>query len=94
VGGALAGGARLGASPAAPPAGSWPPLEAPALAARAAGGAVFDAGSLVWPLVVMANAANSSVAFAHPLDTIHFAPAVNAELNKALLSMLCEHAVF
>ena len=93
VHGRLAGGARLGAEPAAPP-GPWPPLEAPALAALRSGGAVFNAEALLWPLVVLGNAANSSTAFAHRIDTLHFAPAVNAELNKALLSLLCEHAEF
>jgi predicted secreted hydrolase len=31
--------------------------------------------------------------FAHAIDNWHFAPAVNAELNKALLAKLCDGVV-
>jgi len=79
-------------APLAPPPAPWPRADAEVAAAvAAAGGAIFDAHAILYPLVVpLALAGRGAAAFAHAHDAWHFAPAVNAELNKALLSMLCE----
>jgi len=75
-----------------PPAAPWPRAEAAiARAVRGAGGAVWDTAAILHPLVTpLARAGRAAAAFAHGIDSWHFAPAVNAELNKALLAMLCE----
>lgn len=102
-----AGGAReppLGETPRAP-AAPWPRNDGKiAEAVTAAGGRVFDADALVWPLLSMLDRDNAIApagsffekgrrlnrAWAHETDVWHFSPAVNAEINKALLSFLCE----
>ena len=63
----------------------------------AAGGRSFDTWSLLLPLLFRLldehGQPGLSAAFAHEVDQHHFAPAANKELNKALLTMLCDPAL-
>jgi len=56
------------------------------------GGLIFHAHAILWPLLVMAaqRHTESSAPFSHHLDGLHFSPGVNAELNRAFLTLLCE----
>ena len=87
------GAPALGAAPAAP-RGPWPTYESALLAAvKSAGGRGFDAFTLLWPLIMLASKKGSetiAAVFAHPSDTLHHAPGVNSQLNRALLTFLCE----
>lgn len=88
------GAPLLGPTPAAP-RGPWPSYEASILeAVGAEGGRGFDAFTLLWPLLMLARAEGRdepiSAVFSHPHDALHFAPGVHSQLNRALLSMLCE----
>lgn len=78
--------------PPAAPLGPWPAPEANiSRTVRESGGRVFDAYALLWPLIRLALDSNSTAPFSHPHDIFHFSPAVNAQVNQALLAMLCEH---
>ena len=75
------------------PSGPWPigGEEGNARVTREGGGRVFDTNALLYPLITaLARADIAAGAFAHDADVFHFAPAINAEINKAMLSMLCE----
>ena len=75
--------------------GPWPKVEeSMTRVTREGGGRVFDTHALLYPLITaLTRAEIPSGAFAHSIDAWHFAPTVNAELNKAMLSMLCEEDV-
>jgi hypothetical protein len=85
----------LGKAPAAP-RGPWPSIENGLVSSvKEEGGRVFDDFTLLWPLTMLAHAEGRpetiAALFAHPLDSLHHSPGVNSQVNRALLSFLCEN---